>query len=487
MPSYSTIRGRFTTALLDETDSHIVPLTGQVILTAATQAVLTEENGKPVTVLPTRVTVDLDANGVMPDTDVLASDTTGASAQGFTWRAHFNLRTQDNRPVPYEAFSFYAPAGKTVDLTTVAPVSRSEGVQISRGVNGSSIQSMTVRGTTLTVTLTDGTMHEVSLPVLDPENVTVIDGEDGADGRGISSIVDNGDATITIHYTDGIDPSVIRIPSVVGPQGPNGDAGPAGPQGPKGDKGDASAIPGPVGPKGDTGPVGPKGDTGPQGLPGETGPQGLPGPKGDTGATGPVGPKGERGEVGPQGPQGLQGPAGAAGSQGPAGPASTVPGPAGPQGETGPAGTSTRITGVTATTVAAGTNAGVLPGGTETERTYQLMIPRGNPGIAASVSVGTTTTGASGSSAAVTNSGTSSAAVLNFTIPKGDKGDTGPAGGNYDDTSVRNRLTTVENNKLDSATASTTYATKSEVPKIVVSPTEPVNPTPGTIWFKSVA
>lgn len=326
MLAYSTIRGRFTTALLDETTTDIVPLTGQVILTAATKAVLTEENGKPVTVLPTRVTVDLDANGTMPDTEVLASDSPGASTQGFTWTAHFNLRTQDNRPVPYEAFSFSAPAGQTVDLTTVAPVSRSEGLQISRGVNGSSIRSLSVQGTTLTVTLTDGTMHKVSLPVLDPENVTVIDGEDGVDGRGISSIVDNGDATITIHYTDGIEPSVVAIPAVVGPQGERGEvgpAGPAGPQGPKGDKGDASTIPGPVGPKGDTGPVGPKGDTGPASS--------VPGPAGPAGGTGPQGPEGPEGPQGERGLPGEQGPIGLTGEQGSIG-------PEGPQGEIGPEG-----------------------------------------------------------------------------------------------------------------------------------------------------
>ena len=301
MPSYSTIRGRFTTALLDETDSHIVPLTGQVILTAATKAILTEENGKPVTVLPTRITVDLDANGVMPDTEVLASDSPGASTQGFTWTAHFKLRTQGNRPVPYEAFSFYAPAGQTVDLTTVAPVSRSEGVQISRGVNGSSIRSMSVQGTTLTVTLTDGSMHEVSLPVLDPENITVIDGEDGADGRGISSIVDNGDATITIHYTDGVEPTVLRIPTIAGEQGPKGERGEVGP---------ASTVPGPTGPAGDTGPQGPKGDKGATGLTGDsgpTGPQGQPGPQGTPGpegSQGPQGPQGIPGETGPGVPTG---------------------------------------------------------------------------------------------------------------------------------------------------------------------------------------
>ena len=67
---------------------------------------------------------------------------------------------------------------------------------------------------------------------------------------------------------------ISKIELIPGPQGPKGDTGDVGPQGPKGDTGEA----GPQGPKGDTGDVGPQG------------------PKGDTGETGPQGPKGDKGE-----------------------------------------------------------------------------------------------------------------------------------------------------------------------------------------------
>lgn len=48
---------------------------------------------------------------------------------------------------------------------------------------------------------------------------------------------------------------------------------------------------------------------------------------------------------------------------------------------------------------------------------------QGPAGTAATIAVGTVTTGAAGSSASVTNSGTSSAAVFDFVIPKGDTGE----------------------------------------------------------------
>src|SRR6516164_9343976 len=52
------------------------------------------------------------------------------------------------------------------------------------------------------------------------------------------------------------------------------------------------------------------------------------GPKGETGAQGPAGPKGEAGAQGPKGEAGAQGPAGPQG----------VPGPQGPKGDKGDAG-----------------------------------------------------------------------------------------------------------------------------------------------------
>jgi microcystin-dependent protein len=62
---------------------------------------------------------------------------------------------------------------------------------------------------------------------------------------------------------------------------------------------------GEVGPPGVSGAIGPPGPPGPTGADSTVpGPQG---PKGDTGAQGPLGPKGDTGAVGPQGPQGIPG------------------------------------------------------------------------------------------------------------------------------------------------------------------------------------
>lgn len=67
-------------------------------------------------------------------------------------------------------------------------------------------------------------------------------------------------------------------------------------------------IPGPPGPKGDTGSPGPSGSPG---TPGSAGASGQPGAAGATGAAG------IQGEPGPAGPQGEQGPKGDTGEQGP--------------------------------------------------------------------------------------------------------------------------------------------------------------------------
>ena len=56
---------------------------------------------------------------------------------------------------------------------------------------------------------------------------------------------------------------------------------------------------------------------------------------------------------------------------------------------------------------------------------FDFTIPKGDTGLAATITVGTVTTGAAGTQAAVTNSGTTSAAVFDFAIPQGVKGDPG--------------------------------------------------------------
>lgn len=64
-------------------------------------------------------------------------------------------------------------------------------------------------------------------------------------------------------------------------------------------------VPGPPGPRGQTGAQGPKGDPGipgQQGQPGIQGARGVQGPQGLTGVPGPQGVAGPQGPVGPSGP-----------------------------------------------------------------------------------------------------------------------------------------------------------------------------------------
>lgn len=117
-------------------------------------------------------------------------------------------------------------------------------------------------------------------------------GKDGADGVGVSSVVqtttstaDSGENVVTMTLTDG-STATFKVR--------NGSRGSTGSAGAKGDKGDPftysdftseqlAALKGPKGDKGD------KGDTGATGATGAAGAQGAKGDKGDTGATGPAG------------------------------------------------------------------------------------------------------------------------------------------------------------------------------------------------------
>lgn len=71
--------------------------------------------------------------------------------------------------------------------------------------------------------------------------------------------------------------------------------------GPQGPRGADSTVPGPAGPKGDTGNTGPQGPAGADST--VPGPQGPQGPKGDTGAQGSQGIQGIQGAQGPPGGQ----------------------------------------------------------------------------------------------------------------------------------------------------------------------------------------
>ena len=195
----------------------------------------------------------------------------------------------------------------------------------------------------------------------------------GKAGNGMTSVVDNGNGTLTFTYANG---STYTTPTLSGIQGPAGATGPVGPAGPSGAVGQSAyelwLAQGNTGTvqdflstsayqiwlaQGNTGTaqdflntlVGPAGASGPQGPIGPTGPQGIQGPIGPTGAAGATGPQGiqgltgatgPQGPIGPIGPQGIQGPIGLTGAMGPQGSSGSIgaTGPQGIQGPIGPAG-----------------------------------------------------------------------------------------------------------------------------------------------------
>jgi hypothetical protein len=88
----------------------------------------------------------------------------------------------------------------------------------------------------------------------------------------------------------------------------------------------------------------------------------------------------------------------------------------------------------TTITGAAGTNATVTEGGTESNKTLNFVIPQGlkgedgEAGAAATVAVGTTTTGEPGTNASVTETGDAQNKTFNFVIPRGADGGVGGGG-----------------------------------------------------------
>lgn len=138
-------------------------------------------------------------------------------------------------------------------------------------------------------------------------------GSAGTPGAGITSIVANGDGTLTIKYGDN---STVTTSSLKGPAGSTGAPGETGPAGATGAAGagikgivdngngtltitygDNSTVT-TTNLKGPQGATGPKGDTGSQGLQGETGATGAAGAPGAAGETGPQGPAGPTGAAG---------------------------------------------------------------------------------------------------------------------------------------------------------------------------------------------
>jgi hypothetical protein len=114
-----------------------VPVTGSVTFTPSAR-VLLAAGVQPVTVFATSPSYDLDSAGVLRDSSgrpavtLVATDSPGLNPAGWTWTASYRL----NDGLVRGSFSFALPAGATVDLTTVAPVSAANGVPVVQGPQG---------------------------------------------------------------------------------------------------------------------------------------------------------------------------------------------------------------------------------------------------------------------------------------------------------------------------------------------------------------
>ena len=235
------------------------------------------------------------------------------------------------------------------------------GAQGIQGEKGNSIQNIAITGSTMTITLSDGSVFTF-------ENIRGADGQNGITPQIRINAATN---EWEISTDDGLNWTTtgVKATGTQGPQGEKGEKGAAGQngispklqisattneweistdngltwtttgikatgaqgiQGEKGDKGDTGAqgIQGEKGEKGDTGAQGAQGEKGEKGDTGAQGIQGEKGEKGDTGAQGIQGEKGDKGDTGAQGIQGEKGDKGDTGAQG-------IQGEKGDKGDTG--------------------------------------------------------------------------------------------------------------------------------------------------------
>lgn len=142
---------------------------------------------------------------------------------------------------------------------------------------------------------------------------------------------------------------------------------------------------------------------------------GVPGPQGPKGDTGPAGPAGPKGDTGPQGPAG---PAGADGAQGPAG----ADGQPGADGAPGPVGATPNIQIGTVETLESGSPATASMGGTPENPLLNLGIPQGASGSGSGIAVTGATVGQTVKISAVDENGVPTA-WLPTDFPSGGGGD----------------------------------------------------------------
>jgi hypothetical protein len=138
--AYGTVKAKLVTFIVDTADVDAtpdqVPVTGQVRFVPSAPLLLAG-GATPTTVITATQTYNLDSSGVLRDAQgrdgvTLVATDSAVNPTGWTWTAHFLLHGGLTRA----PFSFTLPAGSTVDLTTVAPVTASNGVPVIQGPPG---------------------------------------------------------------------------------------------------------------------------------------------------------------------------------------------------------------------------------------------------------------------------------------------------------------------------------------------------------------
>ena len=146
--SYGTVTGRFLLAYADGNDSgsnpDAVPAKGTVYFTPSPNYIKdVTASPAPVTILPASVECALDADGYVVGygTDqgvrLIATDDPQGNPVDWTWQVEFRLTDAGGNPVrTIPNFSFELPGGTTVDLTSVMPVTDSNGTYYLVGPTG---------------------------------------------------------------------------------------------------------------------------------------------------------------------------------------------------------------------------------------------------------------------------------------------------------------------------------------------------------------
>jgi hypothetical protein len=139
--AYGTVTWTAVQPVADTTDPDAlpdpVPVTGTVTFTPSA-SVLLATGAPPVTVIAAPLTYQLADDGTLrdpagnPGVTLVATDSPGVTPTGWTWTASYRL----NNGLARGSFSFALPAGETVDLTTVAPVTGSGGTPVIQGPPG---------------------------------------------------------------------------------------------------------------------------------------------------------------------------------------------------------------------------------------------------------------------------------------------------------------------------------------------------------------